>query len=98
MWYMGTRSPEPPESQGSTENSLGNTVPDVMAGLGLSHPQPRWSQQGPESLCLSAFCGRWVRGGVGGLTFWGSPVLAFCHPFFPLGLHPPPVAQKTKGL
>lgn len=38
MWYMGTLSPEPPESQGSTENSLGNTVPDVMAGLGLSHP------------------------------------------------------------
>ena len=57
MQYMGTLIPEPPESLGSTESSLENTVADVVAGLGLSHPRPRWSQQVPESLCLSAFCG-----------------------------------------
>lgn len=77
MWNIG---PEPSESLGSTEHSLGNIAPGGMAGLGPSHPRQSQRYQN----LLVPLCSGW------GLTLWGSHVPASCHPFVPLGLLIPP--------
>lgn len=69
---MGTLFPEPPESLGSTEHSLGNTSRWGVADLGSSHPRPRRNQQVPESLGPSVF---WVEDQHSGVALCQPPAI-----------------------